>query len=241
MKTYLVNLDRCPARLAFVREQLERFSLPFERVSAVDGKSLRRIEIFRKCSQLHAFAIHNRYLMRGEIGCALSHLEVYRRMAAENVDLALVLEDDVEFTEEFPAVLRNGESFVDPAAPQVMLFSSYCDDMPDARRTGILRSPKHFWCTDAYLITLPAAKAILHENTPVVTVADSWCRWERTCGLQLYRIYPTTVRQKGGEFKTEIGKKGNRSIFMRVYLRVFGSLNPLLDRALSGWKNRNKG
>lgn len=237
MKTYLVNLDRNPERLEFVREQLGRIDQSFERVSAVDGRLMSRMDILRNCSQLHAFAIHSRFLMRGEIGCALSHLEVYQRMVRANERMALVLEDDVKLADGFLAVMRRAEEFMDVNSPQVLLFSSYHDDVCD-QRPRIERSPKRFWCTDAYLITLPAAQAIIRENSPVNTVADNWYRWERMCGLQLFRIYPTTVFQSDIKFKTEIGRKGERSIFLRAYLRVFGFLNPVVDRAMSRWRRR---
>ena len=40
----------------------------------------------------------------GEIGCAHSHLNVYREIAGGDADMALVLEDDIDFSGEFKSI-----------------------------------------------------------------------------------------------------------------------------------------
>ena len=40
MKVFLINLDKRPDRLAFVKKQLDEQSISFERFAAVDGSKM---------------------------------------------------------------------------------------------------------------------------------------------------------------------------------------------------------
>ena len=51
------------------------------------------------------------------------------------------------------------------------------------------------YCADAYLLTLAVAKLMAKINYPVTCVADDFKRWRRYFGLELYQVYPATVRQ----------------------------------------------
>ncbi|MEH6497010.1 MAG: glycosyltransferase family 25 protein, partial [Pseudomonas marincola] len=64
----------------------------------------------------HSFDAHNtpeydgkrrrqyfgRDLTAGEIGCLLSHRALYKKMLEENIERALILEDDTILTDDFP-------------------------------------------------------------------------------------------------------------------------------------------
>ena len=64
--------------------------------------------------------------------------------------------------------------------------------------------------TEGYYITRAAAEIVLKANDPVVTVADHWGRWVARYGLELYRVWPTTVWQNDKVYGTDIniGKIG---------------------------------
>ncbi len=202
MKTYVINLDRNPERLEFIREQLERIDVPFERISAVYGKALSPAEMRERFSRLRSFVASKKRMSASEIGCALSHVKIYRKLIEENVPVALVLEDDAVLGPEFAANLREAAAFLDPARPQVLLFSGHGIAGADERR-GIV-SIESAWCTDAYCVTQAAAKLILKANFPVITVADSFKRWHRRFGLELYRAFPIAVRQEDVAFGSNI-------------------------------------
>lgn len=113
LKTFLINLDRRPDRLMFVKQQLVSLGIAFERVSAVDGSCLTDAQkaIFNQ----QRFALEcKRKVVDGEIGCALSHQAVWQQMVAENIPYALILEDDVQLKPELASLLadvQNYESF----------------------------------------------------------------------------------------------------------------------------------
>lgn len=202
MKTYLINLDRNPERLSFMSAQLARESIPFERFPAVWGKGLSPAARSVGFSPVRSFIASKKRMSAAEIGVALSHIGCYRRFLATEETVALVLEDDVVFGPGFRATLARVERFLDPARPQVVVLSGYGVEGAEALPEEI-RAERSIWCADAYCLTRAAAELLLRANDPVITVADSFKRWHRRFGLELYRALPATVRQDDVTFKSE--------------------------------------
>ena len=202
MQVFVINLDKNTDRLEFMNSQLETVVLEYERVSAVYGVDLSKEELRHSYSAFRAFCAMGRRLRAGEIGCALSHCEVYRRMASRNIQIALVLEDDVIINDFIPTVIKNVESYCDVSKPQVILLSAH--GIPNRREECCVERIHGGACADGYVITLPAARQILKANTPVVSVVDKWRRWERLMHIEMYRAWPTTVSQDNDRFGTDI-------------------------------------
>lgn len=202
MKAFVINLDRSPERLAFMRDQLAALGLPFERFPAVDGRALSAADRAARFSRVRSFVAAKKRLSDAEIGVALSHVGCCRRLVAGRLPYALVLEDDVRLRADFPATLRRVEAFLDPDAPQLVLLSGY--GVADAEtHPEEIRPETSAWCADAYVLTLPAARLVLRLNDPVITVADSFKRWRRRGGLQLFRALPASAAQDDAAFPSE--------------------------------------
>lgn len=101
-KTFVINLDSSKTRWQACQKQLENIQdnntknnkLQVERISAVDGKILSWAELNRHFdTQLNKLQYH-KTLTAGEIGCYLSHRKTWAKIVEENLDFALVLEDD---------------------------------------------------------------------------------------------------------------------------------------------------
>ena len=185
-----------------MRRQFSTQGIEFERYPAVYGKTLTPCARKRGFSGLRSFIASKKRLSEAEIGVAMSHVGVYRRMIAANVPYAMVFEDDVLIGAGFADVAARVESFVNPNVAQVIVFSGYGVQGGDTRPPEIRRE-KSIWCADAYCLTQEAARLILKANDPIITVADSFKRWRRYFGLELYRAFPTTVRQDDETFKSE--------------------------------------
>lgn len=202
MKIYVINLDRNPERMDFMRGQLERLGLAFERFPAVYGKALSDDERKSGFSPIRSFIASKKRMSDAEIGVAMSHVGCYRRLLATDEPAALVFEDDVRLRDGFPDALARVGKFLDPAKPQVVVFSGYgvenAESLPEE-----IRAEKSIWCADAYCVTRAAAELLLEANDPVITVADSFKRWHRRFGLELYRALPATVRQDDVTFASE--------------------------------------
>ena len=230
VKTFVVNLDKSIARLERITRQLAELGMPFERIQAVYGATLSEFERKRDFAKFQSLIVMRRKLLDGEIGCSLSHDKIYRRMETEGIDIALVLEDDVLVYPCMNETLSKIEKFANTTKPQVFILSCY--DKDESNNAGIERI-HNATCTDGYVITLPAARAILRSNYPVVTTADSWPRWERKLGLQVYQYMPASVRQFClGEFRSEIqsGKTNGERTLLGVARNVAKKLKRHLCR-----------
>jgi glycosyl transferase family 25 len=95
LAVYLINLDGSDERLASARAQLDTANVPFDRVSAFDGRGL-SLDQFPDYDAKAALFYMGRPLRGGEIGCYLSHLDCARRFLASDAQHALVLEDDMQ-------------------------------------------------------------------------------------------------------------------------------------------------
>ncbi len=100
MLTYVINLDRQPARM----ERMERLldGVAFERVPAVEGRFLDGPE--RRVDEVPA---RPEELTRYERAVALSHREAWHRLLIGEGSHCCVLEDDVVLSPEFPAFVSS--------------------------------------------------------------------------------------------------------------------------------------
>lgn len=102
--TFLINLDKDKDRLEFMSSQLNKINIPFERVAAVYGKTYSVDD--REYNREKALAATGHALLPGEIGCALSHVSIYKMIVEKKLPYALVLEDDVELPMNFKEVIE---------------------------------------------------------------------------------------------------------------------------------------
>lgn len=201
MNIYVINLAKNTERMASMDAQLKALGLEYERIEAVYGKALSKAERKAQFAAFRSYCASGYRLYDGEIGCALSHIAIYRKMVAENVSMALVLEDDVVLDGGLKNRVEEIAKFADVAKPQVFLLSAH--GVKDVDKKGVERI-RGGTCTDGYVITMLAAKIVVNANFPVVTVADRWSRWEKRYCLEMYRVWPIAVKQDNGRFGTDI-------------------------------------
>lgn len=103
MKTYVINLEKRPDRLKYISEQLDQLGLEYERVEAVDGSSLERP--YPLFNEKRFLLDQKKHVVSGEIGCALSHREIWKKIVANNESHALILEDDIEVNSDIKKLL----------------------------------------------------------------------------------------------------------------------------------------
>lgn len=198
MKTFLVNLDKCTDRLECARRRLNALGIEFERIQAVYGKDLTDEDRHLAVDRFRWWCAQGRKIRDGEIGCALSHKLIYERMIEENIPICCVLEDDNCYRDDFKQIVDSISRMVDVSRPQVILLSNCSDDCPRSDKVQIICSKGDQW-TSSYLITLPAARAILCANYPIQVPCDYWRRWVGRGLIELYHAFPTVAVQAGNE------------------------------------------
>lgn len=92
-------------RMAHAAAELDRLNIPFTRFDAVDGRVLGPDELARVYDPV-ANLVRSRHPMVGpEIGCYLSHIALWERIAAGDAEGGIILEDDFTSADDLAEVL----------------------------------------------------------------------------------------------------------------------------------------
>jgi len=180
---YVINLDSAQVRRQRISGQLASLGIPFQIFPAVDGRALAEEEVARRYDAAAA-SMHYRPMSRGEVGCALSHLGVYRKILDDGVGFALVLEDDASLGEDLPIVLAELEAQLDPDRAEVVLLS-HVDKYTrwGTRQLGgsrkLVRRYGEWWLAHGYVVTRAAAQQLSDGLQPLWCAADYWSAFER--------------------------------------------------------------
>ncbi len=161
-----------------ISSRLEQLGLEFEFFDAIDGQ---RIPPDLAGLVDYDFPRGRRMLGRslsdGEVGCALSHALIYRKMVDEGTAAAYVLEDDAEPSEAFAQMVKQS---VLPQDPQIEFASFFYQSLRvwrwADRRVGLgisaCRPMEHPWSNLAYYLTQAAACRLWDAAVPISGVAD---------------------------------------------------------------------
>ena len=99
---FVINLKRCSNKKEKMNLRLN--GLDFTTIEAVDGRDL-NMEKLKKldCNILKEWRDpwSGRNITWGEVGCTLSHCNIYQKCLTENIDNAIILEDDVLLKDNF--------------------------------------------------------------------------------------------------------------------------------------------
>jgi glycosyl transferase family 25 len=98
---FVINLARSTDRAASIRAHLADLGVSFEFFPAIDGEITTAIQDFT----VLPYRARRRNLSRSEIGCAASHLAVYRHIFERRYEFACVLEDDARLYPDTLALL----------------------------------------------------------------------------------------------------------------------------------------
>ena len=191
-----------------MQKQLAALDVEFELIEAVDGASLGEDEL-KLYSKNAAIKSCGRELSRGEIGCALSHAKIWKRIQQEQIEAVLVLEDDVKISRSLLEILENKVKF-----PQNYEFINFYTDAPQIPFSpfvyDIYRFSRHKGYanrTCCYLITQKGASKLLNKVYPIRWAADGITGRTYLTDLVSYGIYPQVAVL--GDFESSICQNGS--------------------------------
>lgn len=106
MQTFIINLKRRADRKEEMERQLKKAGIKeYKFIEAVDGSKV-DFNDFHRYDKMIATKHNGEEMLPGEIACALSHINIYEQMERENINAALILEDDVVLPEKFVKILE---------------------------------------------------------------------------------------------------------------------------------------
>ena len=225
MKTYIINLPQSAERRAAMEGQLARFpELKAEFVAAVDGRAMSEEEVRAAFDAERARAYYGRSLTRGEVGCTLSHVRCYNRIAEGADEVALILEDDADLGTRLPDFAPLEAMLSRTRRPTVVLLSGHYWYWP-----GFRRELKRVFCayyTHSYLINRPAARLLTERFSRPFHLADNWIHVRRQ-GVRVLAVCPHWINQISTEATSTVLDNALRNSASRTFIRANLSLRHL--------------
>tara|TARA_A100001015_G_C14890431_1_gene672182 strand:- start:106 stop:843 length:738 start_codon:yes stop_codon:yes gene_type:complete len=190
MKVYFINLDRSKDRRKHIESNLRKLGVDAERVSAIDGKTLTKEYISEVYDEQKCLKKHRKKLIPNEIGCALSHLKIYKKIVKNNLDGAIILEDDVKLDHRFIHAIKQIEK-LELKSSTVILLNQAHQIFTWSRKLdhNIYKTYKSL-CTISYYINQEGAKDMLSSFNPIDQAIDSWYQLSKDKIVTLYSFYP---------------------------------------------------
>jgi glycosyl transferase family 25 len=173
MRIFVINLPQGRERRENIQREFARFELEPEFFPGVDGRELSpdrlRELIYRP---------EVNPLTPGEIGCALSHRAIYKKMRDEDIPFAFILEDDSVFRLD-PRPLLAGIAARPPGRAEVYLLTHRNNLYVKSGRAEEIAGVRMFQFLNGcgaygYVLSRAAAKNLLVFQTPIRTASDVW-------------------------------------------------------------------
>ena len=210
MHAYVINLARSPERRAHITGELQKTGLGYEIVTGVDGRGV----------DLHDRTIIDPELLAktdfpaGTAGCALSHLQVYRKVIADGREHAIVLEDDVILPADLGFIVDQVIPHMTGA--EVVLLNYGSEDGSGLGREGclslsassVLALPIDVTAlvnAAAYVITREACERMSERLLPLRASADDWGFFYQEGLLDRIRCVLPLAVTKSAVFESTIG------------------------------------
>ena len=178
-KFFVVNLPSSTYRKKEMQKQLEKLKIPFEFVNALDGKTLSQEKIDKLFDVSYPY---NRTFRKTEIACILSHKAAMEKAVAQDVEFAVILEDDVLLSKRFTQIIDRLTDMMQ--ARQIVLLHN----TPVKRINLLTKANLHgefnfcspeslddrLWLAQGYVLKRETAQDIASNLLPVKNVFDDW-------------------------------------------------------------------
>lgn len=238
-KVFVINLDKSTERMAFMHQQLEQLNIEYVRVPAVYGKELTDSEIDAVYDNKKNLAKYDKELNVGEIGCYLSHVNCWNMMVEQQLDYALILEDDSILHSEFVSLIdsigklssqwdyiklchgRKQKEVINTIELSDDFSLSTCLKLPSSTR--------------GQFVSISGAKKLLATALPITRPIDIDIQFWFEKNLSCFVVRPFPVLE--ADFESEICNLGNRNTakkhpLKRIWQKACFELNVRKSRNL---------
>jgi GR25 family glycosyltransferase involved in LPS biosynthesis len=185
--SFCITLERRIDRWKRFQDQPGIQGLSVKRFLGVDGKTIdymndSRVTLLTKRNiKIHARRSHEELDSVGGIGCALSHIAIWKWMVENNQEMCLILEDDAVVPPNFIATVNEciskSVTARNPKNWELWSLGGIWDDITEIPQeppsSGVVQVGS-FALFHAYVITLSAAQRFLKEVYPIHCHIDFW-------------------------------------------------------------------
>ena len=221
---FVVNLERDDKKRAHMIELSNSLGLEFHFINAIYGKDLSQDQVDNVYDEALSKKEFGRSLSRGELGCALSHISIYQKMIDEDIEIAIVLEDDVEidngihmFISAVDALPRNLDvlllGYYSETATERLTMRSFRGNQPITSNYQAVRLVEMAFGTHGYMINLRGAKKLVQVLNKIVKPIDHYTGTENYLNMYGLSSRLVTLNQK---FKEMGCIEQDRSVELKV-------------------------
>jgi glycosyl transferase, family 25 len=218
-KVYVINTKESKARLRTIEKNLEEINLSFERVQAIEPVDL--INFQNKYNLKKNKAEYHKILGAGEICCYLSHIKCWEMIVANNLDFAVILEDDVSVDESILNIIHLiNKKKIDFDWDYLKLGES-----PEKRKYEIIFSKeKHEFIkyikapsgTFGQIVSNRGARKLILNSIQIYRPVDIDIQyvWENKLKIFGVRPYPVTINETTGTIDSIQNRKKNKTNYL---------------------------
>lgn len=197
---YYINMrDRTDRRIN-MKQRLSEMGINAIRVEAVSGGEIGNVHL--------NFGEVKKRLNNAEIGCFLSHHNLYKQILEDGHETALILEDDCLFLEGYKDVVEQALKDIPNDWDMLYLGQANYDSIKIAQSpelkthaikdnvSGRLYKASRCWLTHAYVVNKKCLPYLI-EGTKVLYASIDGVLADLQENLNVYAIYPNIVKQDG--------------------------------------------
>lgn len=229
LQVLVISLHRSLDRRAKAAQELQKTSLSWTFLDAVDGSALQTPPPEYKA--LKVKCLQGYELTPNEIGCYLSHKEAWKYCVEKNIP-TLIFEDDFVLTPEFEHVVSvllsspNSWSFI---RLQGLYEVSY-QDISVIDGIHLVKNIGDAVGATAYLLKPEIARVLIHQSADIYEPVDHFLEHQKKHGLEFLAVrpYPVDITRA----KSTIDDRDERAPVQGLRKR-FRSVARALDRAFS--------
>ena len=190
VKIFVINLKRSPERRNEIARLMTNHNLDFKFFDAIDGTTLSQ-EIINKSRERsnHWYKLDEGpedSMKLGEIGVAMSHYKLYQKILQENLPMALIMEDDINFDKRLSNLIKSGKIAKLVSKNFDLVLLGYCTHDVNFRKSAdtsywnrqritkefyVGIPVKWYWSAIGYVINQNAARLLINKqgDLPCVT------------------------------------------------------------------------
>jgi len=212
-----MNPDKHFERRIALSKVLEKMSYQFEFMSIDDDIELTPDAIAKNHDTQRTINSFGRDFTRGELASTLNHLLSYKKFLDTKNNLAIIMEDDADFTvDEFILVINQLRKIIDESKPELYLLTpviSYLNNnqkdlSEDYKVVEVIQS----WDSSGYIINRKAAKKMISANSKSWLIADDWVRYKRYANINVFSVIPSIIKQNIATFDSNLMVARNKAI-----------------------------
>jgi glycosyl transferase, family 25 len=208
----VINLAANTTRMANASAALRRQNIAFERLEGVNGWTLSDAEIAKVYDAARNRQDGKHPLVRPEIGCYLSHIACWQRIAQADAPGGVIFEDDFSASDELASILTQicADHARDWDVVKLFTFDADPKSVKERKLGSNFRLVVPYrvpTCLIGYVLTREAAQRLVAKSLPFFRPVDEDMKfyWEKDLRVALVLPAPVTV----GDQQAVTGTIGN--------------------------------